>query len=209
MKKILRILMVTILTLSVSMTAFAAETDGDTQRTEKEIEEEIARLMSEENMQEIEIELKEEDLRCLTREEALAVGFSEEEIEGRTIYEVKTQYNGSIPSVLYSGDVGYEDVTAYSTFNGAGHTIHANKVYYGFSIRSGNANLVIGFYSYNSNWPYSGVCYARYEDGDSYTSGWRTIYPDDTYYFKYWISTVSSDLEKELPIKFRVVMGVS
>lgn len=208
MKKILSILMVMVLTLSVSMTAFAAEEGESNQELKRTVEEKVVGLMSEESIREVEIELTEKDMKLLTKEEAIAAGFSEEEIRGKNIYEVQTEYNGSLPSHMYSGDVGYEDVTASSTFTGAGHTLHGNQVILGFSKKSGDATLVVGFYSYNSNWNGQGVCYESDTYGNNYRSGWKSIYPNETYYFKYWIWTTSTDLTNQVPVKFRVLLGV-
>lgn len=184
MKKIISILMVTILTFSLSMTAFAKE----------------------ENTEELEVEVSKDMMRLLTEEEALEAGFTAEEIKGRDIYEVKTTYEGTIPAHLYSGDVAYEDVTASNSFTGAGHTIHANKAKVAISIRGGTGNLFVGFYSYNSNWPGGGMIYHRSQDPDSWQSDWFSIYSNDTYYFRYWVSTISG-ADTDIPIKFRIVLA--
>lgn len=162
----------------------------------------ISVLAKGETAQEIGTELGESQVRLLTTEEALEAGFTEEQIRGRNIYEINTEYNGQIPSVLYSGDVGYEDISATGTFTGAGHTIHAKQLLVRFIKKSGNANLIVGLYSYNSNWPYGGIIYDTPTNGNDWTSDWIPLWPDDTYYFKYWISTVTSDIDKELPVNF-------
>lgn len=206
MKKIVSILMVAVLTLSTSTVAFAAETDESVNTNKSAVEEKMAQLMTKENMREIEVELTEEDLRLLSKEECIEAGFSEEEIEGRNIYEVNTEYPGTIPSILYSGDIGYEDITASTTFTGAGHTIYANYLKLGVSVKSGKGNLIIGLYSYNSLWPHSGVRYDKNNYGYTWTSDWIDIYSGDTYYLKYWLSTVS-DFSTDMPITFRVIMA--
>ena len=77
---------------------------------------------------EMEIGITEENVRLLSDEELLDAGFSLEDLEGKNVYEVERQiYPNGIPSVLYSGDVAYEEVTAYNSFTGAGHTAYGNN----------------------------------------------------------------------------------
>lgn len=191
MKKILSFFVALSMILNMSVPVFAAEQQS-----------------ANESQEVMQIEVSKDNLRLLSEEEALNLGFSLEDIEGQNIYEVTTQvYPGSIPSVLYSGDIAYEDVVASNSFTGAGHTIYANKIKVGVNLQNDNINLWVGLYSYNSYWPNNQpMIYLTSQHGKLYQSDWRNIYYGDTYYFKYYLSSTNENYT--LPVYFNIMVAV-
>lgn len=211
-RRLFGLFLTTILLISTTTTAFAAE-EGTKVTSEildmQEVDSKINEILNstDVNFQEVEIEVMPEDLRELTEQEAIEAGFTEQEAENKNIYEItpRTEYNGSLPATMYSGDVGYEDVTASGSFTGTSHTLYGNKVKFAVRVHSGYGNFAVGLYSQNSNWPYSGYSYFLDQDGTSYQSGWYPINKGDTFNFRYFISTAGTNTS--LPISFRIILA--
>lgn len=177
MKKIISILMSAVMLFTLVIPAFAAET--------------------------------EDEIPAFTREEALDIlGLTEEEAEGVTFYELSPTGDvvRSIPSEINSGEVVYEDLSVSSSFTGAAHKLNGTKFAWGVRIYSGNKQLLIGQYSYNSSWTFNGVSYNNITDGDTYTSGWMNIEYGQYYYLKYYFNY--NNYEETIPFSIRIVMAV-
>lgn len=155
-----------------------------------------------------------DDESVMTREETLEfLGMTEEEAEGVSFYEFsESNPNGvliagrSVPGTIEDG-VYSEDMSINNGFTGALHTCHGNRIKYAVRVdqlnggqftvtmNSGDRNLFASGQALITNNMYA---------GQTYQSGWWTIYYGAQIYFQYIYYNYTNT-----PAKFRIVVAVA
>lgn len=160
-----------------------------------------------------EVQVAEESV--MTRDEAIEfLGLTEEEAEGGTFYEVIPSENGiemlrEIPErvIAPSPNITKEDVTFTHSFTGAPHELKGSLFKWGVKVHSGNKQLLIGIYNYDSNWAPAGIKYNNITDGAEYTSDWDSIPKGtSTFYFKYYVN--GNNYEEMIPFHITMILYV-
>lgn len=183
-KTIVSSLLVAVMMLSTSLTAFAATNPAES------VPNDVQSTQS-----------------TMTREEALDIlGLTEEEAEGLTLYEFSEAFpNGrSIPSTINDG-VYYEDMSISGGFTGAGHPCNGNRFKWAVRLDSkGSGQFMVGMNSYDSSITHGFEWSSNLEPGQTYQSDWWTIYSGATMYFQYVYANYDN-----VNANFRLVVAVA
>lgn len=160
-----------------------------------------------------EVQVTEES--AMTRDEAIEfLGLTEEEAEGGTFYEVIPSEDGtamlreiSEKVIAPPLNIKKEDVTFTGSFTGRGHELKGSFFKWGVKVHSGNKQLLIGIYNFDSHWEPAGIKYNNITDGTEYTSDWDRI-PNgsSTFYFKYYVN--GNNYEEMIPFHITMILYV-